>query len=168
MTRIWTRWTEEQIEKLKGLADDGLSSVEIARRMQMSRSKICGQLYRLGINLKVRATPPKVVKAEKRLTSKTKHERKKMSKATVEGLRDVTIKDDEPKPIGPLAAIPDDIDFCRWVNGDPRSKTWRYCGHKTNGGNYCDHHHRRSYVQATLPRNVSPLKATPRPWRSPI
>lgn len=167
MTRVWTRWTPEQLEKLKGLANDGLSSVDIARIMQMSRSKICGQLYRLGINLKVKATPPRVIKTASRRTDKPKHERKKVSKATVEGLRDVLTRPDEPKPIGPIAMVPDHHDFCRWVHGDPRSKTWRYCGHKTNGGQYCEHHHNRSYVVATYTRN-SQLKATPRPWRSPI
>ena len=50
-------WTDEMIEKLKQMWTEGLTTNEIAKRLDVSKNSIVGKVHRL--NLKARPSPIK-------------------------------------------------------------------------------------------------------------
>jgi GcrA cell cycle regulator len=48
--------------------------------------------------------------------------------------------------------------MCKWVLGDPKEDSFRYCGARTNGVPYCPAHHALVYEP---PRNKSPERSYP-------
>ncbi len=47
--RPGTTWTQERVERLRILVDEGLSCAQIARKLDVSRNAIIGKLNRLGL-----------------------------------------------------------------------------------------------------------------------
>lgn len=150
-------WTEDHIERLKVLWEDGKQSVsQIAAEFHMSRNAIIGKAHRLMLPPRRRA-PPRDTSPRKprwhrpRLTPYAVMKKKKEQEA-----RSLLIKETFEKPV--VVPVPEPIlnpiplmllkaGDCRWpVNeGGP----YLFCGAaKINGHSYCEKHHMMSKSRA--------------------
>ncbi|MBR6663527.1 MAG: GcrA cell cycle regulator [Alphaproteobacteria bacterium] len=67
-------WTDDMIEKLKKMWDEGLTTGEIGRRLNMSKNSIVGKVHRLGLSgrpspIKKKDQEQEAAKAEKKTTT---------------------------------------------------------------------------------------------------
>ena len=150
-------WTDERIETLKRLWNEGKSGTEIARALGgVSRNAVIGKAHRLSLHIhphapdpnrpKVTAKPkikPLVASAQ---FAKSKPDPVKM--AEVKKIESRPAPADVPKPL--LVALFDlGHSDCRWpVQGDKASTL--FCGHNTVPNcSYCAGHKRMSIGRGT-------------------
>jgi len=134
-------WTEDRIEKLRKLWDDGLSASQIAKELAegVTRNAVIGKAHRLG--LKSRPSPVKIDSDKKRAAPKRVP--KKAGKKLV-SLLDLTDR------------------MCKWPIGHPGDSDFHFCGKSSEAGMpYCAPHCAEAY-QAQPPRRDR------RPARPPI
>lgn len=131
-------WTEEKIEQLAKLWNEGLTTGEIGRIIGMSKNAVVGKAHRLG--LEGRPSPikrdvnPKTKKKTKALDTDTSKKSdapktKLKTKEDLIGLTDLTMHS------------------CRWPIGDPKDKDFHFCGKEAIAGKpYCGEHVMVAYV----------------------
>lgn len=139
-------WTDERVELLKKLWQDGLSASQIAKQLGgVTRNAVIGKVHRLGLS--GRATPSKpqrtVFKAPR-------------------PARPVTAQPSAPRRIAESAPAPAPVRYvdeapgmatvltlgahmCKWPIGDPASDGFTFCGRRINEGSYCVEHARVAY-----------------------
>ncbi|MGD9639386.1 MAG: GcrA family cell cycle regulator [Alphaproteobacteria bacterium] len=112
-------WTDEMIEELSKLWNDGLTTVEIGRKLGVSKNAVVGKAHRLGLESR-----PSPIKREKKKEEKPEKKSKKYIT-----LMDLTSR------------------MCRWPIGDPKDDNFHFCGKEIPvGGVYCPHHSAVAYV----------------------
>lgn len=164
-------WTDERIETLKRLWNDGRSATQCAAELGhgITRNAVIGKIHRLGLTQRAKASRAKAPIAEK-----TRAPRPRMA----EPARQPTPRPHAPRVIGAVAptlaprarAMPDvrpqeeamiplservtlmelrDA-MCRWPIGDPAAAGFRFCGAKSPGGGspYCGYHAQVAYRPA--------------------
>lgn len=128
-------WTDEQIEELKRLWNEGLSTAEIGRALNVSKNAVVGKSHRLG--LKPRPSPI-AGKKEEAAAPKKKAPAPKQEPQRVNDVVD----------LGP--------NMCRWPFGDPGDADFHFCGKpSTPGKPYCAEHCSVAYVSKTSSRDRS-------------
>lgn len=129
MTDTANAWTEERLQKLRELWDEGLSITQIGDALGVSRNAIAGKAHRMG--LPKRPSP----------ISKTASEAKKPAK---------------PKPIAEPDNLPLRLELrrlqwsrskCCWPTGDPKLTGFSFCGKAVVPGKpYCLPHCEEAYT----------------------
>lgn len=165
-------WTDERIERLRKLWEEGLSASQIAADLGgISRNAVIGKIHRLGLSGRVKAPTPQRRGRKQRLVAKPVY---RAPRRTVIGntvLKTIArpepqaVARTEPEPapaaeaeIVPLREPVGLLDLreqhCRWPIGDPAEPGFRFCGQPSPIGQpYCAAHARRAY-QAPLPRKA--------------
>ena len=123
-------WTDEQIEELKSLWGEGLTTGDIGKRLGVSKNAVVGKAHRLG--LQGRPSPIRRGQ-EQEIEVADPKPRKRQSKKT--------------HPTVDLSAH-----TCRWPIGDPRDPDFHFCGKPCVPGKpYCAEHVCIAYVNARSP-----------------
>ncbi len=129
-------WTDEQIEELKRLWNEGLSTAEIGRALNVSKNAVVGKSHRL--SLKPRPSP---IAGKKEDVAAPKKAVKAAPKKEQERVGDVI-------DLGP--------NMCRWPFGDPGDSDFHFCGRLTTPSKpYCPEHCAVAYVTKTSSRDRS-------------
>ena len=124
-------WTDEQIEELKALWGEGLTTGDIGKRLGVSKNAVVGKAHRLG--LQGRPSPIKRGQEQAIEVPDPKPPRKRQSK--------------KPQTTVDLSAH-----TCRWPIGDPRDSDFHFCGEPSVSGKpYCAQHVSVAYVNARSP-----------------
>ena len=157
-------WTEERVDQLRRLWEDGLSASRIASQIGgISRNAVIGKVHRLGLAGRVKPSESAPVAARRRPV----HE------APVEIVEEATLAEPpaivshRPAPSFPMTApapAPEPValavsqrvtimdlreSMCRWPMGDPTSPEFRFCGGRAIAGlPYCTHHAQIAYQPA--------------------
>ncbi|KND49339.1 MAG: GcrA cell cycle regulator [Parcubacteria bacterium C7867-008] len=153
-------WTDERVELLKKLWQDGLSASQIAKQLGgVTRNSVIGKVHRLGLS--GRATPSKPQRTVFKAPRPT---------------RPVTAKPSAPRRIAePVAAAPartplycvDEspgtatiitlgAHMCKWPIGDPSLDNFTFCGRRSEeGGPYCHEHSCVAYQPAQAKKKSS-------------
>lgn len=177
-------WTDDRVESLKKLWQEGLSASQIAGRLGgVTRNAVIGKVHRLGLSGRAttsrqkshRPRRPAAATNQKRLTTKPRFAQSGNSafRALYQGdsetyappVEELTIPEKERKYITTLTES-----CCRWPIGDPQHADFHFCGKgKVTGLPYCEFHARRAFqppqarrrdsVYQTLP----PIVASPAP-----
>ena len=118
-----TSWTEERLEMLKALWEEGLSISQIGERLGVTRNAVAGKAHRL--NLRKRQSPIA----------------KKLKKA---------VEPETPKDL-PLRLALRGIQWsrskCVWPSGDPKTVEFSFCGEAIVPGKpYCSEHCELAYT----------------------
>ena len=167
-------WDDNNIKMLQKLWDKGLSTTEIAKKMNVSKNSVVGKVHRLC--LKARPSPIKKKENEtaeeqemtavEQVTAEETTEEVLVEEIKVAPMEEtaekevVSTKKAEPKKESAKAnkkakyikLVELDSHTCRWPIGDPRDEDFCFCGKKVHAGQtYCDEHSQVAYVKA-LPR----------------
>ena len=142
-------WTNEKIELLKKLWDEGLTASRIAHEIgDMTRNAVIGKAHRLGLS--------------GRMQSKSKNSsisivRKKKNSPYNKKIIEISTQVDEPMNPTPFSEIKDGL--CRWPIGEPENSDFKFCGRSTNEGFvYCQTHHKVAYQPLTAVRERRKIK----------
>ena len=147
-------WTDERVETLKKLWQDGLSASQIAKQLGgVTRNAVIGKVHRLGLS--GRAAPSKparpVFKAPRPARAVAPPAAPRRIAEPVSAL-----------PAAPMPVVPRYVDetpgsatvltlgahMCKWPIGDPSSDSFTFCGRRQSEGPYCVEHARVAYQPA--------------------
>lgn len=151
-------WTDERVELLKKLWNDGLSASQIAGELGgITRNAVIGKVHRLGLSGRAKSQTSSVPRQRKPRASAAllRVARPAMRGATaLARLPAYEIEYDaapeataEIVPIGQRCSLIElSEDKCRWPIGDPGTPEFAFCGGKAvEGLPYCTHHARIAY-----------------------
>lgn len=130
-------WTDERIERLKALWDEGLSASQIAKKLGegVTRNAVIGKAHRL--SLKSRPSP---VKSDKK-----------------------PVKRAQPKVTASQISLLDLTDrMCKWPIGHPGEPDFHFCGKNAESGMpYCARHCAEAYQAQPARRDRRQLQRSP-------
>lgn len=142
-------WTDERVELMKKLWQDGLSASEIAKQLGgVTRNAVIGKVHRLGLS--GRATPSK--------PQRTVFKAPRPARPAAASIPCRTIEPVNPDPPAPPVC---DIDespgiattltlgahMCKWPIGDPALDSFTFCGRR--GDPYCPEDKQVAYQPAS-------------------
>ena len=135
-------WTDERVELLKKLWQDGLSASQIAKQLGgVTRNAVIGKVHRLGLS--GRATPSKpqrtVFKAPRpaRPVTPAITAPRRIAEAVPQQSAPVRYIDERP---GTATVLTLGAHMCKWPIGDPSLDSFTFCGRRSDEGPYCDEH----------------------------
>ena len=147
-------WTEDRVETLKTLWNEGLSASQIAGRLGgVTRNAVIGKVHRLGLSGRATPAKPKTVKPKAAPQPQPVAERPvPMDPATFGGLGGPTVSS-----IG--------ANECKWPIGDPAAADFHFCGQGAAAGKpYCAYHSQVAFQPSRGPRErarTAPALPTP-------
>ena len=180
-------WTDDRVENLKKLWQEGLSASQIAGRLGgVTRNAVIGKVHRLGLAGRATTSRPKLHRprrpaaaTQKRLTAKPRFAQTGNTafRALYQGdaepytpqFEELVIPEKERKYITTLTDS-----CCRWPIGDPQHADFHFCGKgKVTGLPYCEFHARRAFQPPQARRRdmghaaLPPIVASPEPQPAP-
>jgi GcrA cell cycle regulator len=152
-------WTDERVELLKKLWQDGLSASQIAAELGgVTRNAVIGKVHRLGLS--GRGQPTSSIKRQRRTHSTGMRRVRQMITVGNLALKadEMTHADIRPRrdivvPIARKLSIFQLTEkTCKWPIGDPGHDEFHFCGHDSlENLPYCEYHAGVAY-QAPEPR----------------
>ena len=131
-------WTDERVELLKKLWQDGLSASQIAKHLGgVTRNAVIGKVHRLGLS--GRAAPSKPARPV------FKAPRPARQAAAPPPQPPVRYVEEAP---GAATVLTLGAHMCKWPIGDPSSDDFTFCGRRASEGPYCVEHARVAYQPA--------------------
>ncbi len=161
MTETSSGWTDERVDLLKRLWDEGLSASQIAAQLGgVTRNAVIGKVHRLGLSGRVKAADSPGNGRKKPPARETEADNVVELSAASDPVVAPSLSFPETAPVilpqsTSLAAskrvtIMDLREsMCRWPLGDPTSPDFHYCGDRSiTGLPYCTHHAQIAYQPA--------------------
>src|ERR1044071_7443081 len=139
-------WTDERVELLKKLWQDGLSASQIAKQLGgVTRNAVIGKVHRLGLS--GRAAPSKparpIFKAPRPARPAAAHPAppRRIAEPSMQTTAPVIRYQDESP--GSATVLTLGAHMCKWPIGDPSSDSFTFCGKRSDEGHpYCFDHSR--------------------------
>ncbi len=159
-------WSEERVELLRKLWDEGLSASRIAAELAggVTRNAVIGKVHRLGLSGRVKAQSSASTARARPKTQGLGRPQGAQHRPTAMPMRGNTalaiqpramqmpaLRDNTGNNVVPMAENVTIMELresmCRWPVGDPASAEFRYCGGKApiGDGPYCSYHARMAY-----------------------
>ena len=142
-------WTDERVELLKKLWQDGLSASQIAKQLGgVTRNAVIGKVHRLGLS--GRATPSKpqrtVFKAPRPVRPvSVPSAPRRLAEPALTAPTPLRLVDEAP---GLATVLTLGAHMCKWPIGDPALDNFTFCGRGCDEGPYCDEHAQVAYQPA--------------------
>jgi len=152
-------WTDERVETLKKLWQEGHSASQIAKQLGgVTRNAVIGKVHRLGLSGRAAPSQPtrplyKPARASRPLVSPSERQASSHG-ATVARATPVLSRPVVPQqPVTPYVETPGTATvltlgarMCKWPIGDPASDSFSFCGRRADDGTpYCVEHARVAY-----------------------
>jgi GcrA cell cycle regulator len=142
-------WTDERVELLKKLWQDGLSASQIAAELGgVTRNAVIGKVHRLGLS--GRGQPTSTIKRQRRTHSAAVRRTRTVTVGNLALKQDVDVLPEaEYKPRrNVVVPIPKKLSIlqlteetCKWPVGDPSREDFHFCGHDSlESRPYCEYH----------------------------
>lgn len=149
-------WTDERVEMLKKLWQDGLSASQIAKQLGgVTRNAVIGKVHRLGLSGRAAPSKParpvfKAPRPQRPAAAAPSAPRRIAEPATAAPVpvpAPVRFVDEAP---GSATVLTLGAHMCKWPIGDPSSDNFTFCGRRASEGPYCGEHAQVAYqpVQA--------------------
>lgn len=130
-------WTDERVEQLTGLWNEGLTASQIALALGgVSRNAVIGKVHRLGLAGRVVLARSERPRTQRRTAIHTAPPKPEVIEEDP-----ITLDD------GNFATVLTINDrMCKWPIGDPSENEFHFCGRKPKVGSpYCEAHARKAY-----------------------
>ena len=139
-------WTEQMVDDLRRLWDEGFTASEIAKKIGVSKNSIVGKVHRLCLT----ARPSPI----KRKDEEFDFIEEQYIEETTE-FDPIEWAQEEVKPVAKKCAKKERVKLmeldghtCRWPIGDPRDDDFCFCGKRVKiGQTYCEEHSAIAYVK---------------------
>lgn len=153
-------WTDERVELLRKLWNEGLSASQVAAEIGpgITRNAVIGKIHRLGLAQRakapVAARPRAVIKPPRQQASVRDPSPNVVGNVALafapraSALPDPRPKEDVVIPMSARVTLMELREtMCRWPLGDPTTSEFRFCGAKSPGGAnpYCGYHAQIAY-----------------------
>jgi GcrA cell cycle regulator len=145
-------WTDERVELLKKLWQDGLSASQIAKQLGgVTRNAVIGKVHRLGLS--GRAAPSKpartVFKAPRpaRPAAAPSAPRRIAEASPMAAAQPSPVRYIDEAP-GTATVLTLGAHMCKWPIGDPAMENFTFCGRRSSEGPYCVEHSHVAYQPA--------------------
>ena len=161
-------WTDERVETLKKLWNDGLSASQIAAELGgVTRNAVIGKVHRLGLSGRAKPARSNAPKARTSRQPGIVHRKTRVVTATRGNTAIKAELQPEvasiPAPVIELPPVSRRLSIsnltertCRWPIGDPSSEDFHFCGCDSEPGSpYCSYHSRIAFQPATQRRKVA-------------
>jgi GcrA cell cycle regulator len=152
-------WTDERVELLKKLWQDGLSASQIAKQLGgVTRNAVIGKVHRLGLS--GRAAPSKpartVFKAPRpaRPVTAAPSAPRRIAEPVALAPQASPVRYVEEAP-GMATVLTLGAHMCKWPIGDPALDSFTFCGRRSGEGPYCDEHSQIAYQPAQAKKKSS-------------
>jgi GcrA cell cycle regulator len=152
-------WTDERVELLKKLWQDGLSASQIAKQLGgVTRNAVIGKVHRLGLS--GRAAPSKpartVFKAPRpaRPAAAPSAPRRLAEPAATQAQPPTPVRYIDEPP-GSATVLTLGAHMCKWPIGDPSMDNFTFCGRRSSDGPYCMEHANVAYQPAQTKKKSS-------------
>lgn len=121
-------WPDDRVDELRRMWAEGLSSLEIATALGVSKNTVIGKAYRIGLAARPSPVPlSAAVEAKRRATRAKKR-----------------VSDTFTK-----------VGACQWPFGHPGEKGFHFCGDPVaHGRPYCSTHAAKAYVSSSASRRI--------------
>jgi GcrA cell cycle regulator len=159
-------WTDERVETLKKLWQDGLSASQIAKQLGgVTRNAVIGKVHRLGLS--GRAAPSKparpVFKAPRPARPAAQPAApRRIAEPVAAQAATAPAPTPVPSPVryveeapGSATVLTLGAHMCKWPIGDPSSDGFTFCGRRQAEGPYCAEHARVAYQPAQAKKRSS-------------
>ncbi len=153
-------WTDERVETLKKLWQEGHSASQIAKQLGgVTRNAVIGKVHRLGLSGRAAPSQPtrplyKPARPPRPAASAASHvSERPAAQAAVRRTEPVLARPVISQPIVPYVESPGTATvltlgakMCKWPIGDPSSDSFSFCGRRSDDGTpYCVEHGRVAY-----------------------
>jgi GcrA cell cycle regulator len=165
-------WTDERVELLKKLWNDGLSASQIAAELgSVTRNAVIGKVHRLGLSGRAKAPTPQPARAPRRATPPLQQNIASQQRAAPRSAPVIAVRGATALAVQyvaePVATMEIDTrpieevvipmsrrvqimelreTMCRWPIGDPTHEDFVYCGNDCDISKpYCTHHAKVAY-----------------------
>ena len=136
-------WTEQMVEDLKKMWDEGLTTGEIGKRLNVSKNSIVGKVHRLQLSGR-----PSPIKKKDEISEEKAAPAKPAKEEKFEPVAKMPVKNSHSH-CGKTSLTDLDNHTCRWPVGDPKDENFHFCGKKVKiGQTYCEEHANIAYVKA--------------------
>jgi GcrA cell cycle regulator len=153
-------WTDERVELLKKLWQDGLSASQIAKQLGgVTRNAVIGKVHRLGLS--GRATPSKpartVFKAPRpaRPAAAAPSAPRRLAEPVSHPVQPTPVRYVEEAP-GSATVLTLGAHMCKWPIGDPSLDSFTFCGRRSGEGPYCMEHSQVAYQPTQAKKRAGP------------
>jgi len=148
-------WTDERVETLKKLWQEGHSASQIAKTLGgVTRNAVIGKVHRLGLSGRAAPSQPTrpLYKPSRPARPATGHESRPQAAAPRRAEPSLT-RPVVSQPLTPYVEAPGTATvltlgtkMCKWPIGDPSSDEFSFCGRvASDGAPYCVEHARVAY-----------------------
>lgn len=155
-------WTDERVELLKKLWQDGLSASQIAKQLGgVTRNAVIGKVHRLGLS--GRATPSKPARTTFKAPRPARPAAAPSAPRRIAEPLSAHHPQQAPTPVryvdeapGTATVLTLGAHMCKWPIGDPSLDTFTFCGRRSGEGPYCHEHSQVAYQPAQSKKRSGP------------
>lgn len=144
-------WTDERVDLLKNLWQDGLSASQISQQLGgVSRNAVIGKIHRLGLSGRGAPSTPQhpTSKGPRPVRPRTPKPVRPQQPAAARQDRRMNPRFAAEGP-GTATCLTLGMHMCKWPIGDPLADSFTYCGRRCNeSGPYCHEHAAVAYQPA--------------------
>jgi GcrA cell cycle regulator len=147
MARVEIEWTDAKVAQLRTLWREGHATLEIGRRMKLSKNAVVGKAHRLEL-------PPRPSPIRPRGSGRKPYaERVAITAANKARAGVASVAERERRPVvappkpRPMPVLIGRVSACCWPLGEPGTVTFRFCDSATEPAkSYCAAHCALAYV----------------------
>ncbi|HEY8617268.1 GcrA family cell cycle regulator [Phenylobacterium sp.] len=154
-------WTDERVELLKKLWQDGLSASQIAKQLGgVTRNAVIGKVHRLGLSGRAAPSKPartvfKAPRPARPVTAAPSAPRRIAEPLPVAAaVQPTPVRYIEEAP-GTATVLTLGAHMCKWPIGDPALDNFTFCGRRSSEGPYCHEHSAVAYQPAQTGKKKS-------------
>lgn len=143
-------WTDERVEMLKKLWQDGLSASQIAKQLGgVTRNAVIGKVHRLGLSGRAAPSKPartvfKAPRPARPVVAAPSAPRRIAEPASSLAPQTAPVRYVEEEP-GMATVLTLGAHMCKWPIGDPSLDSFTFCGRRSGEGPYCQEHSQIAY-----------------------